>query len=396
MYQLMRTTLTVLLALHGLLHLLGFAKAFGLARLPQLEQPISRPMGVAWLAAALLLLATAVAVNVMPRWWWIPGIASLVLSQVVIVSSWSDARYGTLANALILIAVAIGFLSQGPTSLRAEYDREVERIVARAVPAAPALEGDLARLPAPVRRYILASGGAAPAVSRSFQARFRGRIRSGPEARWMPFTAEQVEAFDEPVRLFYMDATMFGVPLQVLHVFRGSTATMRVRAAGLLTLVDAKGPELDRAETVTLLNDMSVLAPGSLLDPRIRWQEIDDRSARATFTNGAQSVVADLIFGPDGLLADFASDDRRKASADGKTFEPMRWTTPVRDYRGFGPWRISTRAETMWHPRPGPFAYGEFELLDIVHDASAAERTRPSGPGAGPRAPRPPPPPAAG
>jgi hypothetical protein len=40
------------LALHGLIHLLGFAKAFGLARLPQLTQPIGPLLGLLWLMAA--------------------------------------------------------------------------------------------------------------------------------------------------------------------------------------------------------------------------------------------------------------------------------------------------------------------------------------------------------
>lgn len=263
-------------------------------------------------------------------------------------------------------------------SLRAEYEREAARVRARGATPTPIPEADLARLPDPVRRYLLASGGAQPARTGNFQAWFRGRIRGGPEAAWMAFTADQVEAFDEPVRLFYMDATRFGVPIQVLHVYRGSTATMRVRAAGLVTLVDAKGPELDRAETVTLLNDMAVMAPGSLVDPRIRWQELDDRSARATFTNGGHSVTADLFFDANGLLVNFASDDRSRASADGKSFERMRWTTPVRDHRSFGTWRIGSRAETVWHPREGKFTYGEFEILDVAHDVGAAEITSPA------------------
>ena len=55
-----RILFLILLAVHGLIHLLGFAKAFGLAELPQLVQPISRPWGALWLAAAALTLATAV------------------------------------------------------------------------------------------------------------------------------------------------------------------------------------------------------------------------------------------------------------------------------------------------------------------------------------------------
>lgn len=57
------------LALHGLLHLLGAAKAFGLADIPQMIQPIARPLGMLWLVAATLLVATAVSLFTWPRWW---------------------------------------------------------------------------------------------------------------------------------------------------------------------------------------------------------------------------------------------------------------------------------------------------------------------------------------
>ena len=43
----MRWIVAILLAVHGLIHLMGFAKAFGYAELPQLTQPISREMGLA-------------------------------------------------------------------------------------------------------------------------------------------------------------------------------------------------------------------------------------------------------------------------------------------------------------------------------------------------------------
>ena len=53
----MRWVIAALLIVHGLIHGMGFAKAFGYASLPQLTQPISRGMGVVWLIAGLLVCA---------------------------------------------------------------------------------------------------------------------------------------------------------------------------------------------------------------------------------------------------------------------------------------------------------------------------------------------------
>ncbi len=110
----LRIIFLVVLCLHGVLHVLGFAKAFGLAVLPQLTQPISRPWGLLWLAAGALLVATAALLLLAPRWWWVVGAAAVVTSQAVIVTSWSDARFGTLANIVVLVGVAWGSTHRGP------------------------------------------------------------------------------------------------------------------------------------------------------------------------------------------------------------------------------------------------------------------------------------------
>ena len=41
---------------------------------------------------------------------------------------------------------------------------------------------------------------------------------------------------------------------------------MRAKALSVATVVDASGPEMDRGETVTVFNDLVVLAPGAIVD----------------------------------------------------------------------------------------------------------------------------------
>ena len=65
----------------------GFAKTFGYGELPQLTQPISRAGGVAWLAAASLIVVSAVMFGLGHRRFWMVSAVALVVSQVVIVSA---------------------------------------------------------------------------------------------------------------------------------------------------------------------------------------------------------------------------------------------------------------------------------------------------------------------
>lgn len=389
----MRWAFVVVVTLHALIHVMGFAKGVGLAKLPQLAQPISLPLGVAWLVAAVLLLATVGALLAASRWWWAVGAAGLVVSQLVIVASWSDAKWGTLANAIVLVGVVHGFLTLGPTSFRAAFERDARagRAQLPAAAAAVITEADLAPLPPPVQRYLRATAFVGQPRVTSYRLRFRGRIRYGPGDAWMPFEADQQSFTDPPARLFLMRATMRGLPVQAFHRFVGGAATMQVKLAGALPIVDARGPVMDRSETVTLFNDMCILAPGSLLSPAITWEPIDERTARARFTLGAHTVTAVLMFDADGLLANFVSDDRSRASRDGKTATQLRFSTPVRGYRTYGPVRLAAFGEARWHAPPpeGEFTYGELELLEIAYDpprgvAARARRPRDLQPAASP------------
>ncbi|MBL8924078.1 MAG: hypothetical protein JNJ54_34795 [Myxococcaceae bacterium] len=362
----MRWALTIVLVLHGLIHLMGFAKAFGFAQLEALKLPISRPMGVLWLVAALLVLASAALA--WSRWFWLVGAVALVASQWVIVSSWSDAKFGTAANVILLVAVVYGFASQGPLSFRAEYEREARALLAAAPGSLPLVtDADLAGLPEPVARYLRYSGTVGQPRVANFRATWKGRIRGSPAEPWMSMSVDQVSTTTgaEPARLFLIDATMKGVPADVFHRFVGDAATFRVKVASLFTVVDAKGPEMNRAETVTIFNDLCLVAPAALIDPAIRWEPIDARAARATFTRGAETISAELRFDETGALVDFISDDRLAASPDGTQFTRKRWSTPVLAYGQFGAHRLLSRGEAKWHDGATSFTYAELELTGI-------------------------------
>ena len=361
----MTNALIVLIAIHALIHFMGFAKAFGMAEFAQLTQPIGRGMGLLWLAAGMTLLLAAVMVKTHPRSWWWLGFLGVLLSQAVILGSWADARFGTVANVLIALFALHAFAAEGPLALRSEYRSRVQARIPAEVDAPALTEEDLTRLPAPVRRYLRVTGSVGRPVTRNFRAVHRGRIRAKPEDAWMEFTAEQHNFLDEPSRFFLMDARRGGLPLDVLHVFQGGSASMRVRLLSLLQIVHNDGAEMDQAETVTLFNDLCFFAPSALVDPSIRWEALDDRSARAHYTLGERTIRATLHFDESGELVDFVSDDRLAASPDGKTFSPLRWSTPVSEYRDFGARRLFSRGEGRWHPPGGEYAYVELEVTEL-------------------------------
>jgi hypothetical protein len=98
---------------------------------------------------------------------------------------------------------------------------------------------------------------------------------------------------------------------------------------GLFNVVDVKGIEMNQAETVTVFNDMSLMAPAILIDKRITWTSIDSLSATASFANGVNRIIATLYFNAKGQLIDFTSDDRYAVSE----MKRYRFSTRVKDYK---------------------------------------------------------------
>lgn len=262
------------------------------------------------------------------------------------------------------------------TSLKARFERESEQRAraAMAVSArAPVTDADLAGLPSAIRRYLRIAGVIGQPPPTAYRLAFAGRIRGGPNEPWMPFRAQQFSSVDSLVRLFYMRARRAGVPIAVYHRYVDGRAEMHVKLAGLVTLVDAQGPVMDRSETVTVFNDMCLLAPATLLDPRITWCEHDDRIVDATFAVGNQTIAATLTFGESGLLTNFESPDRSRASADGRTFTRLPFLTPVQAHATFDGVTVAQQAQAQWRMPDGQlFTYGEFTLESVTFIPAAA------------------------
>ncbi len=234
-------------------------------------------------------------------------------------------------------------------------------------------ERDLAALPSPVQRYLRYVGVVGHPRVQNMRVRFTGRIRSGAAAAWMPLVAEQYSLFDRPTRLFFMQARRSLLPVEALHAYVDDQASMRVKVVSLVPMVDARGPAFTSAETVTLFNDMGVMAPATLIDPAIRWEPIDSAQCRASFTAAGHTVTATLLFDNEGRLADFFSDDRPSLDSNGTTFTRHRWSTPLSGYRAFGPFRLASHGETRYGGAQDGYVYGEFAIESIEYDVGAPD-----------------------
>jgi len=343
---------------------MGFAKAFDIGNITQLTKEISKPVGVLWLAASVLFILTAILFFLNKEEWWLIGIISVILSQLLIFTIWQDAKFGTLANVVIAI---VAILAWGSLHFEKGYRSDISENQARIDSLTRELltETDLIALPEPVQKYLRYVGVVNKPKVKNVRIVFEGQMRDkGKE--YFPFTAEQYDFFDEPTRLFFMKGKMFGFTVPGYHKYSKGKATMDIRLFGLFSIVNHAGDVMNKAETVTLFNDMCLLAPATLIDKRIHWETINDSSSKAIFTNGDISISATLFFNRHGQLINFLSEDRT-AISDMKQYP---FSTPVSEYKNINGFNLMSSGEAVWHYPDGKFTYGKFTLKELEYNCS--------------------------
>lgn len=224
-------------------------------------------------------------------------------------------------------------------------------------------ERELAGLPSPVAAWLRRVGVVGrPRVDR-FRVRFGAAIRGAPREKYMRGTAWQDSTVSPPERLFRMKVRKAGLPVRVRHHYQAGHATMEARLLGLLPLVELDGPELSRSETVTVLNDLFLLAPGAIPFAGLAWEVGPEEVVRAILQVGGHRVSAALEFDHAGDLVGFRSDDRYRSDRSGHHLE--RWSTPILTFQELDGLRLPREAEARWGVGEGAWTYARFVVESV-------------------------------
>lgn len=359
----MKKLLSLLIFIHGLIHSFGFLSAFKIADFEGLYIS-SRVFGILWLATGILFVLSSVLLVMNKRNWCLLTLIALLISQILVFIAWSDAAIATLINCIILMPVIITLAEYHPKSFRNQFRNAVEKRLAVQESNNILSENDILHLPEPVQKYLRYTGSVGKEIVTNFYAEFRGGIKPNPQANFLTFNSRQYNFLGDRARFFIIESNMFGIPFDGLHTFCDRSAVMNIKIASLFNVVNAKGEKMNQSETVTLFNDVCLLAPSHFISQDIEWEIIDNLTVKAIFTNKDITISATLYFNNFGELINFISDDRFESS-DGKTYNNYRWSTPVKDYIEIDGRKFPSYGETIWHKPEGDFCYGKFNLNNI-------------------------------
>jgi len=269
---------------------------------------------------------------------------------------------------IIFVVITALFLIYKSQGLRRTYETEVLKGLKRVKAQENNIltEKDMEHLPEPVQKYLRYVGVVGREKVKSVRVVVEGEMKLDPKKGWAKIKAEQYNFFDShPTRMFYIKAKMLGIPVLGLHSYTDDEARMLIKAAGLVTVMDSKGPEMRISDTTTLFNDMCFFAPATLIDDRIKWETVDSLTVKAMYESLGTRVSALLYFNEKGELINFVSDDRYYAPMDGSC-KKARWSTPIGNYKERNGLRLPTYGEAVWLLDEGDYCYAKFDNIKEI------------------------------
>lgn len=356
----MKWLLIILLGVHGLIHLLGSAKGFQWVEIDALTQPVSRMRAWFWLLATVLFLIAMLALLANQVTWFMWSAVAILLSQILILTVWQDARFGTVANGLLLIATVAGFGHWN-------FDRMIYRDrMALNQHAQIAQQWPKQAIPAVIRNWITRSGIPDQPLVR-VNLRQSGKMRTTPNGKWLPFTAEQEFTPPSPGFIWTTKVNLFpGVYLLGRDRYDQGEGHMKIEFLGLIPVVNATGNEIDQGSLLRYLGE-TVWFPSGALHPCIQWASSGPNEAVATMTWGKTQASGTFTFSPEGDFLRYQAL-RYFNRSEGATLENWVIEADQTSFQTFQGVRIPTRFQVTWKLPEGDFHWLDMEVIVVIYE----------------------------
>jgi len=215
-------------------------------------------------------------------------------------------------------------------------------------------------LPESARRWLMHAIAPGTPLSQRVLLEMHGHIRI---RRWLPFRAVQLHC--PPKGYVWAARATFG-PISIVGFdsFAEGDAEMHWGIFGRLPVVDASGPDLDRAAAGRAAID-ALFVPTACLGPDVKWYEgSTPDSAVAEWRIGGHVLRPEVTVSPDGSLRSVTMP--RWAQPKGEEWGDRPFGGKVGDEVAFGGIRIPTTVRVGYFFGTDRWAQGEFFRATIT------------------------------
>lgn len=361
----MRIALIILIGIHGIIHLFGFLKAFGISEFNAISQPISKTYGILWLLTSILFVITVIFNLIHSDYWWLSGFLAVIASQVLIFNYWSDAKFGTIANLIILLAVIIAYSN---FNFKNKIVKEREKLFERpqSVSEKVITEETISGLPSILQKWLINNGTIGKKPISNVHLTQELQLKLKPEqTTWNDGTAEQYFTIQPPAFIWNINTEMNSI-LSVAgrDKFEDGKGEMTIMLLSLIPVANAKNDEKVNQATLQRYLAEIVWFPSASLSEYIKWETIDDNSARATMEYKGTKGSGVFHFDIDGNFEKFVA----MRYQDSNDAEPTEWTVTATKTEEWNGIKIPVECEASWELESGKWTWLKLRIKEIEYN----------------------------
>lgn len=220
----------------------------------------------------------------------------------------------------------------------------------------------ISKLPTPVQKYFQYCGYIGTPKMSNMVATYKDVdfILSGKPKLKIQYS--HYNFVDKPERLALIDTSMYGIPFEGIDAYQNGLGSMKGVIAKAITLFNEKGEAMNKASLVDCLAE-GLLMPNFVLQDYVRWEEIDEKHAKATISYYGISASGIFVFDDNGAMISFTSEDREYNDGNGNT-KKVKWSAVCGDYKDMNGIKYPTTLKGIWHLETGDLVY--FDGRDVI------------------------------
>jgi hypothetical protein len=275
----------------------------------------------------------------------------------------------------LVTVLLIGLIGLASLYGRYQWRSGTDRLRAKLISGQQAIQPqtynpkEIEGLPAPVQRFfraVLKDGQPiVAAVNLSQQGLFN---MSETESKWSPFTATQLVTtqhlgFDWDARIQMAP----GVSAFVHDSYILGEGKLHASLLGLFTVADVGNtPQAARGELLRFFAEMPWYPTALLPSQGVRWEAIDETSARATLTDGPTTVSLVFKFNAEGAIETMRAEARNRDA-----LTTMPWNGRFWEYAVRSGMLIPLAGEVGWEYPEGTRLYYKGKVTEINYEFAA-------------------------
>jgi hypothetical protein len=219
---------------------------------------------------------------------------------------------------------------------------------------------ELEGLPAPVQLYFRAVLTDGQPIIAAAHIEMTGTINLSASAeQWKPFTSSQRVVTRKPGFLWNAQVDMFpGIPALVEDSYIAGQGRLSAKLFGLFSVADMHGGgEIARGEFMRYFAEGPWYPTALLPSQGVRWEAVDEASARATIVDGPITLSLLIRFNDAGLIASLHAESRGASVGKDGAMVMLPWDCGWSDYRPQDGMLVPMVGEVAWMRPEGRKAY---------------------------------------